>query len=98
MTQRELTQNFTFGALTFAVRNPKGVFIMSDALKQRISELPIAEAKAANSAAWKLRRQCARAMDRYNNATKYPGLYDDFAGPYGIAEAVCKETWKRIAS
>lgn len=95
-TQRQETRVFKFGNLEFAVRNPKGVFFMSDALKARIAGMSIADAKVANSAAWKERRQCERIMNRYHNASQYPGIWDSAAGSYGIAEAVCKETYKRM--
>lgn len=91
-------RKYTFGSLEFNVRNPRGVFVMSEQLKAKISQMTFEEAKAANSAAWKMKRECERGMARYSNVSKYPGLYDNFCGPYFVADEVRKETWRRMRS
>lgn len=93
---KQETSGFVFGPLSFSVRNPRGLFCISASLQQRIAEMPLADAKLANKASWKMLRQCERAMNRYQNATRYPGLYDDYAGPHNVADAVRRATWQRI--
>lgn len=88
--------NFNFGPLAFTVNNYKGLFFMSDTLKARIAEMPLEGAKAANRAAWKMKRDTGKLMNRYANATLYPGMYDGPSGMYRIADVVAKETYKRM--
>lgn len=93
----ETVVGYKFGPLEFKVKNPRGLFFMTDGLKRRISEMTIDDAKEANKEAWKRKRSATSTMKRYNNATIYGnGIYDDAAGDYQIADAVAKETYRRI--
>ena len=87
---------FEFGPLRVTVSNPRGLFIASDALKQRIATMTAEEAKAANLEAWKLRRKYERIMDRNRNATLNPGVYDSVSGPHTVTESICKLTYRRM--
>ena len=85
-----------FGPLVITVSNPRGVFIASDILRQRIDSMTKEDARAANREAWKLRKQYERILDRCRNVTLHPGVYDSVAGPHTLTEVICKLTYKRM--
>ncbi len=94
--QRVKMDVFEFGPLRVTVSNPRGVFIASDNLKQRIATMTVEDAKAANREAWRLRKQYERIMNRNRNATLSPGVYDSVSGPHTITESICKLTYRRM--
>lgn len=95
---KDSVKAFTFGSLTFSVKNYRGIFIMSDALKARIHAMTVAEAKAANKAAWGVISASNRIMERHNNASipGNMGIYEEASSDWDIADKVRKETYKRM--
>lgn len=98
MYSKNEVRKFVFGPLAFSVRNWQGVFFMSEDLKSRISAMPVADAEAANRAAWKVQRSCTRIANRSCNMSRAGNsdVYFAAAAEAAIAEAVAKQTYRRM--
>lgn len=95
---KDSVKTFTFGPLAFDVRNWRGVFFMTDKLKERIAAMPLADAKAANREAWKQKRVNTSICNRHHNwsINGNISIYEDASSGEQIASLVCKETYKRM--
>lgn len=93
---KESIKAFAFGALSFSVRNYRGVYFMSDAVKQQIRGLPSEEVRKANREAWKQFRASTRLANRHCNVSisGNDSIYEDAASHADVAQAVAKETYK----
>lgn len=88
--------NWRFGSIEFRTRGA-GLFFASDKLKARIMALPLSDAVAANSEAWKQKRASEREMARYSNVTRHGcGHYDRAGHAYYVADEIRKITWQRM--
>jgi hypothetical protein len=84
---------WTFGPLAISANSP-GLIYLSDATKERIRAMPLDDVRAANRAAWKLRRTAERLMERYSNVTVHGcASHDSASRDYFLAKEVCSATW-----
>lgn len=83
-----------FGPLQFTVEG-RGVFCMSDRLRDRIAAMPADDLRAANREAWRKLRPLVRQANRENNVSVY-GWNDSRDQAIEVCEAVCKATWRAI--
>lgn len=86
-----------YGPLEFTV-DGLGVACMTDSLKARIAALSLEDAKAANRAAWKVRRESTRIANRHCNWSQSGNIsiYEQHYMYANWAELVCRETYKRM--
>ena len=85
---------YAFGPLEFTVVG-LGIFTGHDNLRKLIATLSSEEIKQVNREAWRQRNIAARVADRQRNVSVFG--WDDARDQHiEIAEAVCRETWKRM--
>lgn len=95
-TPDDVITTYEFGALTVRVKG-LGVYLGGQSLMKACDGLSIAELRAANREAWKQKRIACRQMNRFANVTVHGCRPHDRASQlHDVAEAVCRETWKRI--
>lgn len=88
---------YAFGPLVVGVQG-LGVYLGGEHLRAACDRLSVPELRAANREAWKQKRQASRTMSRTANVSTHGWLPHDRASQqFDVAEAVCRETWKRIA-
>jgi hypothetical protein len=87
---------FVFGALALGVVG-QGLYLGGEKLNEKVAALTPHEVRAANKAAWELRRASERSMDRFSNVTVHGHTnYDSASFNYFVAKAVCAATWQRM--
>jgi hypothetical protein len=86
-------RSYTFGAIEFKTRG-LGLFFPSVKLQERIRALSPDDLRAANKAAWKLRR----TAERYMNRSHFMSDWDSAGHDYHVAEQICKATWRALQS
>lgn len=89
---------YTFATVEFRVRNYRGVYFLSDAVKAKIAAMSVEEAKAVNREAWKQKKVNTYIANRHNNwsVSGNISLYEDSASHASVAEQVAKESYKRM--
>lgn len=88
---------FKFGKIEFNVTGKAGFFTMSETLKNKIQALTKEDARQVNKEAWVMKKSRTAIMNKYNNVTTYGHeLYDAAYTMYIIADAVAKESYKRM--
>ena len=98
MYSKQDTKTFTFGKISFTVENYRGLYFLSDKVKQEVAKLSKEEAKTANSEAWKQKKYATKETSLYCNAS-FAGnsdRYEEAAATYNIAEQVIKITYKQM--
>jgi hypothetical protein len=86
--------SYKFGALEIKLRG-LGVYFGGEKLNAKVAALSPVEVRAANSAAWKLRRSAERRMERYSNVTMHGcDPHDRATQESMVAKAVCDATWR----
>lgn len=96
MTRLQEINSYKFGVIEFRTEG-LGVFFASEKLIARIEALSPDELRAANQAAWKVRRKADRLTERYCNVSIHGhGPYDAAAHDECVARAICNATWKAL--
>lgn len=98
MTQqlkRNEINTYRFGPLTVAVRG-LGVYLGGEHLKAACDALSLDDLKRVNREAWRQRRSAVRIANQQCNVSVY-GWNDRRDQLIEVTEAVCRETWRRIA-
>ena len=93
--QKPIT-DYTFGPLKVRVQG-LGVYLGGKHLQAACEALSLEELQQANREAWRQRRSAVRAANRENNVSVY-GWNDRRDQLIDVAEVVCRETWRRIAT
>ena len=97
MNHRKKTESrlvYVFGPLKFTVVG-LGVFTGHDNLRKLIAKFSLEDLRQVNREAWRQRNIAARVANRQKNVSVYG--WDDARDQHiEVAEAVCRETWKRI--
>lgn len=88
---------YVFGALSLEFLGLCVPFL-SEKAKEKIAAMPIHEANRANRDAWEQKHEAARRMKRHCNASvpSNSSAHDRALQHYEVADAVRKETWKRM--
>ena len=69
MYSKQDTKTFTFGKISFTVKNYRGLYFLSDKVRQDVAKLSKEEAKTANSEAWKQKKLAAKESHAYQNVS-----------------------------
>jgi hypothetical protein len=91
---REAMNTYAFGPLSLTVRG-LGLYLGGEHLDRWIASASVDDLRAANKAAWKVRRPLERQGARENNVSVY-GWNDRRDAAIFVCEAVCKATWRAL--
>lgn len=95
---KDSTKTYTFGKVSFSVKNYRGVYFLSDAVKSSIKELSVANAKVVNKEAWKIYNDCTKIANRCANASVAGNLdlNDEYGSHADVAQQVIKFSYKHM--
>ena len=95
---KDSTKTYTFGKVSFDVKNYRGVYFLSDSVKSMIKELSVDDAKVANKEAWKKYKDCCKAANRCSNASISGNLSmnDEYGSHADVAQQIIKFSYKRM--
>lgn len=89
---------FVFGPLQFKVIG-EGIFCGHEKLRAKVAELSADEIRAANKAAWKMRRAASRKAEKFCNVSVYGARqHDEACFLFDVADAVRKVTYAALAT
>ena len=95
---KESTKTYTFGKISFAVKNYRGMYSLSESVKEQIKSLSSEDARVCNKAAWKQSSECIK-VSNYSCNWSVPGntnTYEENSSHARVAEQVAKASYKNF--